>query len=523
MYASAMSMLPNIMPAAPIMPPQPPTPISRAASPSGFSRVSDGLPFRTSAMSDFQIEKSSRSSPAVTRRRSMMPVPQVDDEFAYREAVSKLLAARLRLSTISGLIPMDSSQLVLFFRTKSGITHSLDFPIDVDFNSPPALDVLIAACRPHQTSDFDDYPENESLFYPPNFPLTTSLEIANLPILDAVRSSIFPLLPQGHYLTVMRDKLEVIVKGGRMGPQPRSLRNDGRVATIAVTLPVRFRGGSFIVRDAEGYEEKYFGRGGKSGDMEWLAFSADCEYEVEPVTKGCRIQILYGVYLKTFGPTGVTEPLINPSDKFLDLMSPVLNMSLGRRIGIYITNDYGVNPSEVLAESLVPMLKGGDSVLYHAIKLYKLSPELHWTAGGYIWPVDRTVEIAEQGQNSSPNSKLAGLSLLDTPRGRLTSTPAVRGAFAAAQHAGSARAASVSGSMAGSVVGGVYPESEEELIDNLRYRVRQSGAIPLGEADIMILNDWNDPNPVIGKERVPFVVGGELDKLVVNALMVICP
>ncbi|KAJ4490907.1 hypothetical protein J3R30DRAFT_3426911 [Lentinula aciculospora] len=556
MYASAMSMLPNVMPQSPI---------SRAPSPSGFSRVSgvsDGLPFRSSALSDFQVERSAKSPPSSARRRTMMPMPQVDDEFAYREAVSKLLAARLRLSTISGLIPMDSSQLVLFFRTKSGITHSLDFPIDVDLNSPPALDVLIAACRPHQTSDFDDYSDNESLFYPSSFPLTTSLEIANLPILDAIRSSLFPLLPQGHYLAVMRDKLEVVVKGGRMGPQPRSLRNDGRVATIVVTLPVRFRGGSFIVRDAEGYEEKYFGRGGKSGDMEWLAFTADCEYEVETVTKGCRITILYGVYLKTFGPTGVTEPLINPSDRFLDLMSPVLNMSLGRRVGIYVTNDYGVNPSEVLAESLVPMLKGGDSVLYHAIKLYKLSPELHWTAGGYIWPVDRTVEIAEQGQtsNSSPSAGLSGLSILDTPRGRVpgSSTPAVRGAFALAQHAGhagsatSGRAGSVSGragsvgGMNGAINGGfggalnggvnsslngmnigfpsnAYPESDEDLIDNLRFRVQQSGAIPLGEADITILNDWNNPNPMIGKERVPFVVGGELDKLVVNALMVLCP
>ncbi|KAJ3889876.1 hypothetical protein GG344DRAFT_89220 [Lentinula edodes] len=480
--------------------PQPPhTPISRAPSPSGFSRVSDGLPFRTSpSLSDFQIEKSAKSPPSSARRRTMMPMPQVDDEFAFREAVSKLLAARLRLSTISGLIPMDSSQLVLFFRTKSGITHSLDFPIDVDQNSPPALDVLIAACRPHQTSDYDDYSDNESLFYPPNFPLTTSLEIANLPILDAVRSSLFPLLPQGHYLTVMRDKLEVVVKGGRMGPQPRSLRNDGRVATIVVTLPVRFRGGSFIVRDSEGYEERYFGRGGKNGDMEWLAFSADCEYEVETVTKGCRITILYGVYLKTFGPTGVTEPLINPSDNFLDLMSPVLNMSLGRRVGIYVSNDYGVNPSEVLAESLVPMLKGGDSVLYHAIKLYKLSPELHWTAGGYIWPVDRTVEIAEQGQNSSPSAKLAAGSV-------------------------AGRAGSVNGGFIGSTAGSAYPDSDEDLLDNLRYRVQQSGAIPLGEADITILNDWNNPAPMIGKERVPFVVGGELDKLVVNALMVICP
>ena len=37
-------------------------------------------------------------------------------------------------------------------------------------------------------------------------------------------------------------------------------------------------------------------------------------------------------------------------------------------------------------------MKGGDSILYHALKLYKLLPELRWAAGGYIWPVDRTVE-----------------------------------------------------------------------------------------------------------------------------------
>ena len=237
---------------------------------------------------------------------------------------------------------------------QSGITHSLDFPIDVDFNTPPALDVLIAACRPHQTSAFDDYSDHESLFFPPNFPLTTSLEIANLPILDAIRNTLFPRLPQGHYLTVTRDKLEVVVKGGQMDPQP--LRSDGRVATIAVTLPVRFHGGKFVIRDALGHEEVYFGRGGKDGDMEWLAFTPDCDYRVDTVTKGCRLTMLYGVYLRTFGPTGVTEPLINPSDKFLDLLSHVLNMSKGQRIGIYLANEYGVNPSEILAETLVPMV-----------------------------------------------------------------------------------------------------------------------------------------------------------------------
>ncbi|KAF5344606.1 hypothetical protein D9758_013896 [Tetrapyrgos nigripes] len=501
-------------------------PLSRAPSPSSFSRSSDGLPYKGSSnnLSDsFQIERSPRSSSrnGHGRKRSRStaangypgPLSSTDDEL-FRESVSRVLTAKNRVSTVSGLIPMDPSHLVLFFRTKSGITHSLDFPIDVDYNSPPALDVLIASCRPHQTSDLNGYGDHESLFYPPNLPLTTSLEIGNHPILDAIRNSLFPLLPNGHYLTVMRDKLEILNAGGSMGPQSRALRNDGRVATISVTLPVRFRGGALIVRDAEGNEEKFYGRGGKNGDMEWMAFGADCEYEVETVQKGCRITVLYGVYLKTFGPTGVTdtEPLISPSDQFLDLLSPVLNMSRGRKIAFYVGNDYGARPSEVVAETLVPMLKGGDSLLYHALKLYKLVPELHWSAGGYIWPVDRTVEIAdEQTHGGSPASRMAALSLLERDsqqRRGMPGTPAVRGPF--------------------SIAGSVYSDAglsahEEDLAirDSLRFRVQESGAVPLAESEIVLMTDWNLPTQVVGKERVPFVAGGEMEKLVVNALMVV--
>ena len=39
--------------------------------------------------------------------------------------------------------------------TQSGITHSLDFPIDVDYDLPPSLDVLIGACRPHSVSGLE--------------------------------------------------------------------------------------------------------------------------------------------------------------------------------------------------------------------------------------------------------------------------------------------------------------------------------------------------------------------------------
>jgi len=237
----------------------------------------------------------------------------------------------------------------------------------VDFDTPPALDVLIAACKVNpSTPEYNDYPDRESLFYPPNLPLTATLELANHPVLDAIRNTLFPSLPIGHYLTAVRDRLEVMSGGGRLAP--RVATKDGRVATIIVTLPVRFRGGAFVVRDAEGNCEKFYGRGGKTGDMEWTAFLADCEYEVETVQKGCRVTISYGVHLRTFGPVGLqADPLITPSDDFLDMLSPILNICRGRKIAFYLQCDYGVNPSEVLAESLVAEVRLSCDIYFHCI------------------------------------------------------------------------------------------------------------------------------------------------------------
>ena len=110
-----------------------------------------------------------------------------------------------------------------------------------------------------------------------------------------------------------------------MRPQPRP--NDMRVATILVTLPVKFRGGSLVVRSPEGVEERYNPRGTKLGEMEWTAFLADCDHEIEPITRGMRMTISYAVHLRSFGPTTVQPgPLIVPSDYILDLLSPVLNL-----------------------------------------------------------------------------------------------------------------------------------------------------------------------------------------------------
>ena len=68
------------------------------------------------------------------------------------------------------------------------------------------------------------------------------------------------------------------------------------------------------------------------------------------------------------------------------------------------------------------------------------------------------------------------------------------------------------------------PAEDEELDtmrtegDMIRLRVEESGAIALADAEITILSDWA-PGPMT-KERVYFASGGELEKLIVNVLMV---
>lgn len=132
------------------------------------------------------------------------------------------------------------------------------------------------------------------------------------------------------------------------------------------------------------------------------------------------------------------------------------------------------------------------------MKLFKLSPELHWSAGGYVWPVDRVVEVS--GEPSSPMSgspsrhhKMPGAMLGSaTPR-----TPVMRGTF----------------SLAGD------PLADEA--ETLRYRVQESGAIPIADYGITLCTDWTQPAQPIGKERVPITSGGEMEKLVVNTLLVV--
>ena len=149
-------------------------------------------------------------------------------------------------------------------------------------------------------------------------------------------------------------------------------------------------------------------------------------------------------------------------------------------------------------------------MLYHSLRLYKLSPELRWAAGGYIWPVDSTVDC--------------GSFIRSIPQIPLTRSPQVYPMSPNGRHrrqySGVPRNAYA---MYRDSHSDSTEEDELEEAGTLRDRVEDSGARLMVHEGINVLADEVlGPNgDSITKERVPYVSGGGLDKLVINVLMVV--
>lgn len=98
------------------------------------------------------------------------------------------------------------------------------------------------------------------------------------------------------------------------------------VAHVIVTLPMRFRGGVLSIAK-DGNADNFWGRGtlsagsstegstgktvgGGIGNVEWVAYmgNGECDYlRVDKVESGVRVQLVYDLCLRAFGPYGVCE------------------------------------------------------------------------------------------------------------------------------------------------------------------------------------------------------------------------
>jgi hypothetical protein len=169
-------------------------------------------------------------------------------------------------------------------------------------------------------------------------------------------------------------------------------------------------------------------------------------------------------------------------------------------------------------------LKAGDYLLYHSLKLYHLLPELHWTAGEYIWPLGTRVELDSEDIVAGLSTQLKSTSI--SPRAPfipgITNTPAYPPAMNIPP--GYPVPGASSFGIYGSPPRGSPPMMAAESQDQaLRVKVQQSGGQSLNEAGITVMADqWNHTSANAGAvERVPFLSRGELQKLVVNVLLVV--
>src|SRR6185369_2534101 len=93
-------------------------------------------------------------------------------------------------------------------------------------------------------------------------------------------------------------KLLVYEKGGFFLPHRDSEKHDGMVASLVVVLANPFGGGALVVRHGAVQQTLRFEQAALGKAPCYAAFYADCEHEVQRVTRGVRLCLAYNLVLK---------------------------------------------------------------------------------------------------------------------------------------------------------------------------------------------------------------------------------
>ena len=126
-----------------------------------------------------------------------------------------------------------------------------------------------------------------------------------LPVLEALRADLG--LADGRRLKAELHSLLIYGPGQFFLPHKDSEKAGAMVATLVVTLPASFKGGSLVV---EHQGEKVVHRGSRER-LSFVAFYADCRHEVRPVQEGYRVTLTYNLTLDGAGSApaaGTVEP-----------------------------------------------------------------------------------------------------------------------------------------------------------------------------------------------------------------------
>ena len=106
-------------------------------------------------------------------------------------------------------------------------------------------------------------------------------------------------------------KLLLYEEGGFFLGHRDTEKTPGMFATLVAALPSSFAGGELVVRH-KGREVRLDLRGDDPAEVAFAAFYADCVHEVLPVTKGCRLILVYNLVRRGRGGRP-SRPTMRPS------------------------------------------------------------------------------------------------------------------------------------------------------------------------------------------------------------------
>lgn len=92
-------------------------------------------------------------------------------------------------------------------------------------------------------------------------------------------------------------KLLIYEEGSFLKPHRDSEKQDGMFATLVVCLPSQHEGGKLIVSHDAQTKEIDFGTADAEFRIQFAAFYTDCRHEIERVTSGYRISLVYNLSL----------------------------------------------------------------------------------------------------------------------------------------------------------------------------------------------------------------------------------
>ena len=124
-----------------------------------------------------------------------------------------------------------------------------------------------------------------------------------VPVLDELRAELG--LSDGCRLRAQLHSVLMYEQGQFFAPHKDSEKVDAMVGTLVVTLPSTSRGGALVVQHG-GRREEY-----RSSNrlLSFVAFYADCQHEVLPLTSGHRVVLTYNLSLEGDSSTGKIDAL----------------------------------------------------------------------------------------------------------------------------------------------------------------------------------------------------------------------